>query len=305
MNTVYIISHWDIDGIVSAALIARSTNITKTRITKIRLSTISALNANIMHALNKSFYIQPFTNFVIIDLNPPQSCIHDIASLLLNAIEMGINVYWIDHHVWDPNNIEILKSIGVKIYLDQNKVSAEIVRDLVGLDDMVSNTLVELAKDDDLFLNRFPYTVKLRRILRWYDWSIRYRVLKSFINGSIWPIWAEKLYTQISDKYESLLDEVVKNYTVHDIKGTSVVVVKNIDPRLHPGEVQDKLEKNGVIGDLYILVYPTAISLRSDTIDVSRIALALGGGGHQKAAGITNTIDIDHVLDVISNFLGK
>ena len=97
----------------------------------------------------------------------------------------------------------------------------------------------------------------------------------------------------------------IENYETYRIKDASIVIVKNIDPRLHPGEVQDFLEKNGVTADLYILVYPSAVSLRSDTIDVSKIALALGGGGHQRAAGISSSIDISYILNTISDILEK
>lgn len=303
LNTTYIISHWDIDGISSAALIARSTNITKTRITKIRLSTISALSTNLTHALSKSFYVQPFTNLIISDLNPPLQDIEYIITQLSNAIDMGVKVYWIDHHVWKHEVVEALRSIGVKLYLDPTKVSAEIVKMLIGIDDMVSNTLVQLARDDDLFLNRIPYTKKLRRILRWYDWRVRYRVLKHFINGVIWNTMLEKLHNQISGEYQKLINKSVDRHFVYTIKGLKIIVVDNIDPRIHPGEVQEEMERRGLTADLYVFIYPTATSLRSNKIDVARIAMSLGGGGHPRAAGIPEAFDVTTILNHISRLI--
>ncbi|WFO74549.1 phosphohydrolase [Desulfurococcaceae archaeon MEX13E-LK6-19] len=302
-NTTYIISHWDIDGIASAALIARSTNITKTRITKIRLSTISALTTNLNHALSKSFYIQPFTNLIISDLNPSPQDMEAIVSLLSNALDMGIKVYWIDHHVWKKEIIDALKSIGVKLYLDPSKVSAELVKTLIGIDDMTSNTLVQLARDDDLFLNRISYTKKLRRILRWYDWKIRYKVLKYFINGIIWNNMLERLYNQISEEYQALIKKSVDKHLVYTVKGLKIIVVNDIDPRVHPGEVQEEIEKRGLTADLYVFIYPTATSLRSNRIDVARIAMSLGGGGHPRAAGIPEALDITTILNHISRLI--
>lgn len=302
-NTTYIISHWDIDGIASAALIARSTNITKTRITKIRLSTISALPTNLNYALSKSFYIQPFTNLVITDLNPLPQTIDTMVSLLSKAIDIGVKVYWIDHHVWRSEVIDTLKSIGVKVYIDTSRISAEIVKDLIGINDMASNILVELARDDDLFHNKIPYTKKLRRILRWYDWKIRYKVLKYFINGIIWTNTLEKLYTQISREYQALIRKSISKHHVYNIKGLKIIVVDDVDPRIHPGEIQEEIEKMGLSADLYVFIYPTATSLRSNHIDVARIAMSLGGGGHPRAAGIPEALDVDTLLSYLSKIV--
>ena len=43
------------------------------------------------------------------------------------------------------------------------------------------------------------------------------------------------------------------------------------------------------------------VSLRAadDRVDVSRIARALGGGGHRRAAGFTTDLDLPELVEVI------
>jgi nanoRNase/pAp phosphatase (c-di-AMP/oligoRNAs hydrolase) len=58
--------------------------------------------------------------------------------------------------------------------------------------------------------------------------------------------------------------------------------------RIHPGDLQVFIEKKtGNIADAYVFFYNKGVSLRSGSIDVSKIAKELGGGGHKRAAGAT------------------
>lgn len=301
---MYVISHWDLDGIISAALIVRHRLSKNEYNTRVRLSTINALAKNLYIFLNKQLMKEPHNHLIILDLNPLKDGYELIRNALEVAIDYGIRVYWIDHHSWNGSIMEDLEALGVEIVLDKNKVTAEIIAKIFNLRDRYSKDLVELARDDDLFLNRYEYTIYWRRILRWFDWNVRYKALQSFIAGDIWPEWARGLYGQIHGHYSKLMEKALTNTVVKDYGGFRVAISYSIDQRLHAGEIQDMLIKNDIRADIYIVVYPNAISLRSNVVDVSDIARRFGGGGHPKASGIPlNSPSPDKVIDKILRYI--
>ena len=301
---MYVISHWDLDGIISAALIVRHRLSKNEYNTRVRLSTINALAKNLYIFLNKQLMKEPHNHLIILDLNPLKDSYELIKNALEVAIDYGIRVYWIDHHSWNGPIMEDLEALGVEIVLDKDKVTAEIIAKIFNLRDRYSKDLVELARDDDLFLNRYEYTIYWRRILRWFDWNVRYKALQSFIAGDIWPEWARGLYGQIHGHYRKLMEKALTNTVIKDYGGFRVAISYSIDQRLHAGEIQDMLIKNDIRADIYIVVYPNAISLRSNVVDVSDIARRFGGGGHPKASGIPlNSPSPDKVIDKILRYI--
>ena len=301
---MYIISHWDLDGIISAALVVRHRLSMNEYNTKVRLSTINALAKNLYVFLNKHLVKEPHSHLIVLDLNPLKDSYELIENALEVAIDYGIRVQWIDHHSWNNHIVEELKALGVDILLDKDKVTAEIIARSFNLNDRYSKDLVELARDDDLFLNRYKYTIYWRRILRWFDWDIRYRALHSFIAGDIWPEWARGLYGQIHEHYRKLMEKALTNTIIKDYGAFRIAISYSIDQRLHAGEIQDMLIKNDIRADIYIVVYPNAISLRSNVVDVSDIARRFGGGGHPKASGIPlNSPSPDKIIDKILRYI--
>lgn len=289
---------------MSAALIVRHRLSRNKYNTRVRLSTINALVKNLYTFLNKQLMKESHSNLVILDLNPLEDTYELIKKAIEVAIDYGIKVYWIDHHSWNSSIIEDLGELGVEIILDRGKVTAQIISEIFNLRDIYSKNLVELARDDDLFLNRYEYTIYWRRILRWFDWRVRYKALQSFIAGDIWPEWARGLYGQIHGQYNKLMEKALTNTVIKDYGSLRVAISYSIDQRLHAGEIQDMLVKNNIKADIYIVVYPNAISLRSNVVDVSDIARRFGGGGHPKASGIPlNSPSTDKVIDKILKYI--
>ncbi len=297
---MYVISHWDLDGLASAALLVRTLCKRNGYGCGVRLSTINALPNNLFIFLNKEFVKNPHKELIIADLNPLPTRYDIVKDILATAIDYGIRVHWFDHHNWFPEFISELTELGVNVVVDPDSVTAEIIAKTFNLRDSYSMKLVELAIDDDLFLNRNIYTVYWRRVLRWFDWKVRYKALNSFIAGIIWPEWASGLYGQIHEEYRRLLNKALSNTVVKEVNGFRIAVSYSIDQRIHAGEIQEVLMENGVTADLYIVVYPSAISLRSTVIDVSKIAKKMGGGGHPRASGIPlNNVLADKVINKI------
>ncbi len=298
------ISHGDLDGVVSAALIARYTDNVA-----IRLSATSALPKVIESAMF-DIVVKGADTIIISDLNPNIGNYRRISDIIEQYIKAGVKVVWLDHHNWPEGIIDEYHKMGVEVIVDTKRVAAEIVLEylskIIGeqVNDKYAKALVELAIDDDKFLNRNPLTVKWRRLLRWYNWEFRRRTVKAFALGDLWPSWAQEAYDKIKDEYEYLLSKTIENTRIVNVKGYRLVVIPPPSDKIHPGDIQLELARRGISGDIYVIIYSKGISLRSTSIDVSTIARALGGGGHAYSAGAPiETVDVDSIVKTISEHL--
>lgn len=303
MKTVSI-SHGDIDGVVSAALIARYTNNVA-----VRLSSISALPKVIESAMF-DIVVRGADTIIISDLNPSENNYKKIRDILDQYIMAGIRVIWLDHHEWPEGIMDEYRRLGVEIVVDETKVAAEIVLKYLSnkikniLKDKFAQALVDLAIDDDKFLNKNTLTLRWRRLLRWYDWEFRRKTVKAFATGDLWPLWAQEAYNKIKDEYDYLLRKTIKNTRIVDIKGYKIVIVPPTSDKVHPGDIQLELNRKGIHGDIFVIIYSKGISLRSKKVNVASIARALGGGGHTYSAGAPiDSNDVDSIIEIISRYL--
>ncbi len=274
-----VVSHWDVDGIASASIAVRR------GAKRYRLSSITALPQILSQAVLDLERIGADA-LIIADLNPSHWQWKGVESALDYALALGVHVLWVDHHEWDEELTRELRSIGVELIVDTASVSARMLAERLGCMDGACIRLVEMAIDDDLFLGRDPLASRWRRILRWYGWSVRRKTVPEWARGRLWPEWAARLWESMRSVYEALLEKVASRVRVVRAGGVSIAVVEVMDDRLHPGEVHLAVLERGVEADVYAMIYAGGVSLRSQTLPLACIARRLGGGGHEKAAGI-------------------
>ena len=303
MKTVSI-SHGDIDGVVSAALIARYTDNVA-----VRLSATSALPKVIESAMF-DIVVRGADTIIISDLNPSESNHKRIRDILNQYVMAGIRVVWLDHHEWPEGIMDEYRGLGVEVIVDETRVAAEIVLEYLSnkikniLEDRFAQALVDLAVDDDKFLNKNPLTLRWRRLLRWYDWEFRRKTVRAFAAGDLWPLWAQEAYDKIKDEYDYLLEKTIENTRIVDVKGYKIVIVPPPSDKVHPGDIQLELNRKGIHGDIFVIIYSRGISLRSEKVNVAGIARALGGGGHTYSAGAPiDNADVNSIIEVISRYL--
>ncbi len=288
-----VISHWDLDGLAGATVFNRVMRIDRTF-----LSAITAITKYLLQAIRA---IGSNGEIWISDLNPQRGQVPELRNMLVEARRRNIKIYWFDHHEWDKSVYDTI--IGFEDVLwyrvDTLTTASELVARYFDIaEDRDIRRLLDLAFDDDFFLNRYELTIMWRRVLRWYDWPIRYKALESFIKGNYKPMWMIDLYNrEVKTLYENLMREAIAHAdTYYTRNGLKLIVFPDVDPKVHPGELVWIAKKNNLLADVYIIRYPRGISLRSDYIDVSMIAKMLGGGGHRNAAGIPGLTNIDEVL---------
>ena len=295
-----IVAHWDIDGIASAVLVAQHYNIP---IDNIRLSSTSKI-----HKFVKELVSVGLNHIFILDLNPNEKIIREIARV---TRKRGTGVTIVDHHEWDQSTLEFVESLhNLRLVLNSSSpCTAKLVHDSI-----LSNAplreeyklLLDMAVDDDTYSNRIPLTSKWRVLLRWGDWSLRYRTLESWLDGLVWPEWAEIEFQKVWKEYEQLLSTAVKSAEDANVEGMRILFVYP-DQKVHPGDLQHYLEKIAKKqADVYIFVYGKSVSLRSAKLNVAEIARVLGGGGHKKAAGASlNVSDKTSVKNTIISLFSR
>ncbi len=305
MKTVSI-SHGDVDGVVSAALIVRYTNNVA-----VRLSATSALPKVIRSAMY-DIIMRGANTIIISDLNPSPGNIESIVDMLSQYVKAGVKVVWLDHHEWIDEAVNAVKEIGVELMIDTERVAAEVVykylekmtTEIRG--DRIAHALISLAIDDDRFLNRNPLAIKWRRLLRWYNWEFRRKTVRAFASGELWPHWAQKAYEEIEREYYILIRKALEDMKVIEVKGYKVVVIPPISDKIHPGDLQLELSRRGIDADLFVIMYSKGVSFRSSQINVADLAKSMGGGGHIYSAGAPLSHgNVELVLDSIKRYLAE
>jgi len=294
MSEAIAVSHWDVDGVIAAALLVRMLGVDYMLATPLSLSTI----------LREALDYKPST-IILCDVAPSPKKLQKLEQLFRHYTSSGGRIVVLDHHEWPRRLIEIE---NVEAIVDTSRSSAsEIVAEwlkskgyrLGGYEEK----LVEVAVDDELFRNRVEEAVMWRRMLRWYDWSFRYRAVEAIAQGGLMPEWARQAYREMIGEYMKAIRKAIESSTLAIARGLTIVVIDAREEplnRLHPGDLHEEAYQRYGDVDLYVIVYPSGFSLRSTRINVDKIARRLGGGGHEKAAGVPYKCNsIDEILEAI------
>jgi len=295
-----IVAHWDIDGIASAVLIARHYNIP---IDNIRLSSTSRV-----YKFVKELVSIGLNHIFVLDLNLNEKVTRDIARL---TRKRGIGITIVDHHEWSQSTLEFVESLhNLRLILGSSyPCTAKLVHDSILSSAPLREEyklLLDMAIDDDTYSNKIPLTSKWRVLLRWGDWGLRYRTLEYWLDGLVWPEWAEIEFQKIWKEYERLIYAAVESVEDASVEGTRILFVYP-DQKVHPGDLQHYLEN--IVekkADVYVFVYGKSVSLRSAKLNVAEIARILGGGGHKKAAGASlNVSDKSSIKNTIISLFSR
>jgi len=295
-----IVAHWDIDGLASAVLVAKHYGVP---LDSIRLSATGRAQKFVKELLSAGA-----NHVFVLDISFGEGSLKDLAKNLKKH-KAGMTV--VDHHVWEASALELADSLhNIRLVLNSSApCTAQIVYDeLLSRPPLRSElrTLLEMAVDDDTYSNKMQLTSKWRVLLRWGDWDFRYKVLEALMEGVLWPEWAERMFQEVWSEYSKLLGEAAKTAELAEV-GDVRVLFAYPDQRVHPGDLHYYLENVAEKkADLYVLVYGKSVSLRSAKINVAEVAKALGGGGHEKAAGASlREHDEKSVKSVLLSLLKK
>ncbi len=268
------VTHWDLDGVVSAALLVRTARLLGLSY-DYRLSTPAALPRHLREL--------GAPRLVVADLSPRPGA-GELAALL-SRFEAAA---WLDHHEWPADAREALGRVpGLTVILDTSRAAAELVygylTEACGVELEGYRELVELARLEDEEDVVEGEARLWRVLLRMSGWELRYRVVDALASDPATPGWAREEAARLMPRYERMVREAARRARVLEAPCGARVAVVESPPSLHPGDIVASLGR--AEADVYVILYPDAVSLRSEALPVNRLAWRLGGGGHPRAAG--------------------
>lgn len=199
----------------------------------------------------------------------------------------GVRVYWFDHHVWEDEWISGLRGLGFEVVVDRSTCATGVVAGYFGLDDDFSRRLVSSVCSVDLWRWDDPLSPFLFRLTdAWSSEEGLRRVFEAFVKGVLWRDEWSRVVSEYVDEELRGYDRIKRYLRVVDVGGCRIVVaVKYWDGPPHRNFLAQYLLSRYGADIAVIPVVGRGISLRSREVDVRRIAVRLGGGGHPRASG--------------------
>lgn len=274
-----IITHDDLDGVGAAALYIRARGLS------IAETIIGFTKPHILvDSLRKALKEKP-SRIMIADIGLNPGLVNEVVEVLSKS---NVEVEWYDHHVWDSGWVKALTSIGVKLYIDTTTCATGVVAKYLNLDDEFSLKLVKTICAIDLWRWDYPLAPFLYRIGMWVDEKkeLLTRLTVFFASGRLWDDSFNRIVEDFVNKElrnYSRVDRIVELLELDNCR--IVLAVKYWDGPPHRSLLAQYLLSR-YEADIAVILRPWGgISLRSRRVDVRRIALELGGGGHPKASG--------------------
>lgn len=279
MAKTIIITHEDLDGVGSAALYIRGRGL------GVRDVTIGFTKPHrLLDSLKKALKEGPRV-IAVMDLGVNKDSINGVVNLLK---DVKVEVEWYDHHVWEKEWIEELEGIGVKLFIDRSTCATGVVAKHLGLNDEFSFKLTRTICAIDLWRWDDPLAPFMYRIGSWIDeeQELLLRLTAFFASGKLW----DESFNKVVEEY---VNSELRNYRkvnrvveVLDFHGCRIVLIT----KYWEGPPHRSLLAQYLIArynaDIAVILRPWGgISLRSRTVDVRKIAVELGGGGHPRASG--------------------
>ncbi|MEB3825574.1 MAG: DHHA1 domain-containing protein [Desulfurococcales archaeon] len=288
----YIFTHTDLDGAGSAAayLVAKGLQPNNPSVTIVYVEPYN-INSFIEEYVA---YLEKGDTIAIMDIGVNPAIYNDLKDKLRKAFSKGVKIEWYDHHIWDEKWIKEIKEIGVTLHLDTSTCATGVVARY--------STRLNSSDDSAHYLTTLEKAVCAADLWRW-DHHLAPKLFRIVtLNGNNGDkrrnMVVNKLATGIlwDEELESILVEYVneelKNYNKID-KGLVVVCREDCCIGLvmkERGPPTNSFVGSYMLSRFNIKVAVIAksngsISLRSREVDVQKIALNMGGGGHPRAAG--------------------
>ena len=199
----------------------------------------------------------------------------------------GVRVYWFDHHVWEEEWVRVLRGLGFEVVVDRGTCATGVVAEYFGLGDGFSRRLVSSVCGVDLWRWDDPLSPFLFRLAdAWRDEEGLKRLFEAFVSGVLWRDEWGRVVEEYVDRELRGYDRIKRYLRVIDVGDCRIVVaVKYWDGPPHRNFLAQYLLSRYQADVVAIPVVGRGVSLRSREVDVRRIAVRLGGGGHPRASG--------------------
>ncbi len=305
-NHLFIITHTDLDGVGSAtaALLVTGRNPKEATIFYAEPYNLHEILGQVQE------YVSSNDLLILADLGPNRDSFDESVRIINELVRKGVRVEWYDHHIWPQTLVDKAKSAGAIVVVDTDTCATGVVLrhggQLHGVDmDEYMKELEAAVCAADLWRWDHPLAPKLFRIAdtRYEEGKNAWRdkLIEKFASGTLWD---EELEEKLEEYVNLELENFNKTYRNAYITSVPCKVAATMKPQGPPS--------NSFIGasllsrynaDIAVIIRDNGgLSLRSKRVDVQKIALRLGGGGHPRAAGAK--IKIPFLVELGMKLLG-
>jgi len=270
-----IISHGDVDGIISAALVRRYLG------EDAYIIFTSPRNLSDTLSLIKGRKFKLYLTDLALNLAIAQS----VADQLRNLKDKGCMITWIDHHPWSAEALEAVKPYVDSLVIREETSAAKLVMEALSLRDPFSTRLVEIANDADTA----RYELRISRMYRSASRSTRLKrkIIDLLVEGELMSEEIEKNLER-SANVDVKLDDL--SYDVlSTVSGRKFAI---FDFRSSPGPVScivralcQKEDLDFVLVIFSLRKFSLYRCRQADDINLRKICESYGGGGHTFACG--------------------
>ncbi len=288
INHLYAVTHTDLDGIGSAATLLRVYGRRPGRDATVAFTEPYELH-EVLRGLGE--YVERGDLLAITDLGLNEDTRGPVLDAIKSIVSRGARVEWYDHHVWSEADAASLSRLGVEIYVDRTTCATGVVARYAaggrGSADTFLGELVDAVCSADLWRWTNSLSAKLFRAAgsreAGNEWRVK--VLEKFLDGILWDEELERRLEEYVNAELANMREILKTvYTLEAGRARIAVAYKENGPPAN--SIVGALLTSRYKADIAAIVRPNGvISLRSRKVNVQRIAVKLGGGGHPRAAG--------------------
>jgi len=303
---IHLLYHWiDIDGLASAAVVKRFLIYHE----KVESTTLNLVPVNYDDFRRKLAKVAgkaiPGDRVWIVDMNVDEEWLvsrlfnPSVLASLEKMAKKQCEIVWFDHHVWTEDVTAKVRPFVSVFQVDSGAPSAcHLIKEKFLSDDKIAEGLSALADETDRFM--WLRAQEEKKI----DWSqphwLWYLISESVTRKLVSQRWIIDRMVEAGMSWDSALQDIALKVKARNDEGLSRVLQKtevrdigglkaSVTPVYSPSCKASLLGLHvyfSTNADLCVMLFPNGvISIRSAKGLARNLALKLGGGGHQKAAG--------------------
>ncbi|MEB3860141.1 MAG: DHHA1 domain-containing protein [Desulfurococcales archaeon] len=290
MGHTFIVTHTDLDGIGSAVAALKALGLEPGEAT-----IVFAEPYNLHEKLGSlAENVSRGDVVVIADLGLNEQNYRDLLKAITDLSGRGTLIEWYDHHVWDPGRMGELGELGVRLFIDRSTCATGVVARHAFRehgrepDDQVAR-LARIVCSADLWVWDEPLSPKLFRVVGspeegYSSEEWRMRLVEKMYKGTLWDSEMEKILESYVNAELDGFSNVAKSAFIAEGSCRVAAAYKKAGPP--PNSMIGAMLLSRFRADIAVIARPNGgLSLRSRSVNVQRIAEAMGGGGHERAAG--------------------
>lgn len=268
-----VVTHGDVDGVISAALAARATG----GISRFLFSGPSSLTRTLSKLKSEG------SELIILDIGLNKSKLAEVEALLMRLSQGGWRITWYDHHRWDDYSLARISKL-VNLIVKPSTSNARLVFESLGGGDF-ERELVEIADDADTG----SYSTELARLYNAIsmDRKMREKLLSLLLSGSLMSEELRSFGEMKLREIESQVSEGLRRAKVRVTKSGRRFCVIDLRKR-GPGSLIARRATSELGVDFSLAFSCKRFSLYaglSRDLDLRSLCERFGGGGHPYACG--------------------